>query len=171
MILNILYIKNNIFMLRLENRDDILDIIENYCNKNKIDFHNFLIKTCDVVEEKIDEFKELDDILEIWMSKSNQSIYYAEEEIYSVVSIYLENIVRNDILKQINDDDYQEMMFFLNENYFKIFYDFYKKKNRINPLDFNDCVLSISKSYGVGKDVSEVFVSIFIEKNILKIEL
>jgi hypothetical protein len=158
-------------MLRLDNCEKILKIVDDYAKEHKLDYHELMLEICDVIEEEKDNSKHLDSILEIWMGETKQSIYYAEEEVYSVVSVHLEKIAREDILEQVEQEDYDDLMSYLDEKYKKIFSDYYKKRKRIDPRDFDECVISVSKSYGLDNDIAEIFVSIFIEENILGIKL
>lgn len=157
--------------LRTENTSRILEIIGEYCETKRLDLDDTIDEMCGVIEEQVDDSENLDVILDLWVEESRQSVYYAEEELYTVMSIYIEKLLRDDLLEQIEKDDLDDIMFFLDENYKKIFSDYYEKRKRVDEKDFDDCVLSVSKSYGMSEDVAEVFVSMYVEKNILNISI
>jgi len=157
--------------LKLKNKEILLNIIKDYSHDNNLNCINLMDEMCNVIEEQIPNSIHLDNILDIWIKESNQSIYLAEEEIYNVISLELEKLIREDILKQINNDDFIDIMGFLNNEYFKIFSNYYKKRKIINEKDFNECSFSLSKSYNIDIEVAEIFVSIFIEEYILNIQI
>ena len=153
--------------LRLENKQVILDMIKKYAEDNTIDNIELISECYATITEEIEDSKHLDDIVRMWSEQSNQSEYYSEEEIFHVVNTELENMLREDVLSQVTEDDQNDIMFYLKENFAKIFADYFKKHKVIDERDFNECVISLSKSYNMDLEIAGVFVSLFIEENIL----
>lgn len=153
--------------LRLENKQIILDMMKKYADENKLDNIELISECYATVTEEIEDSIHLDNIVRMWSEESKQSEYYAEEEIFHVTNTELENMLRNDILSQVSDEDRNDIMFYLKENFEKIFTDYFKKHKIIDERDFNECVISLSKSYNMDDEISAVFVSLFLEETIL----
>ena len=158
--------------IELENREAILFLVNDYAIKNNIDRLDLMEEICQVIEEEKEHSIHLDMILKDWMVKSGEDVmYYAEEDIYTIVSIELDKIFREEVLEQISSEDLNMINEYLDTNFRKIFEDSYKKKKKINEMDVDDCILSIEKTFNMDEDVADMFVTMFIEKEILKYEI
>ena len=155
--------------LRLENSDKIKGIIETYSKDNNLEYDFITNEIYGIITEEIENSTHFDLISQKWQKESEQTKYATEEEIFHVVSIDIEKEIRDELLKEIDEEELEELNKFLVDNYKSIFKDFYKKYKTINEDDFDDCVLAVSKSYEINENIAEIFVSMFVEKEILNL--
>lgn len=165
--------------LRIENRDKVLEIIQTYSNgngngngnDNELDYEFIINEIYGIVTEEIDKSIHFDLIVERWQTMSGQTRYATEEEIFHIISIEIEKEIRSSLLEEVENIQLEEVDVFLLKNYKMIFKNYYDKHQNINEDDFDDCVISVSKNFEIEEGVADVFVSMFVEKEILKITI
>ena len=122
---------------------------------------------CKSIEDHQLEY--LDDILfELKSLLKISLISETQEELYHVLSHEINNIYTDIVYKGISKKDMDKIYNFISENYFNIFLSYFKKNNFISKLDYNDCVVSLSKNFSIKNNESSIIVSKWIEDNIIK---
>lgn len=155
--------------LRLQNSEKILELIKTYSKDNDLEYDFIMNDIYGIITEEIENSTHFDLISQQWQKDSEQTRYATEEEIFQVVSIKIEKEIRDEILKDIDEESLNELNIFLDKNYKSIFLEYYKKNKAINEDDFDDCVIGIAKSYEVEEAVAEILVSMFIEKEVINL--
>ncbi len=157
--------------LRLDNRILIVSQIKQYCSLNKLEYVDFLEDFYEIITSDKDETPDFEAIINVIMDKlKNETLYDTEEEIFHVVSYELDNIYTEDVMKNANKEDLDDVFNFLEEEYYDIFKQYYDKKGYINDDDYDECVLSVFNNYDMDDYVADVLVGKFINDKIIEVK-
>ena len=111
----------------------------------------------------------LDDYLKLLQKELNyKTIFETEEELFHVISYTLNNFYEEETLKNCDNDDIKKVYDFLDNNYKKIFEDFYIKKKHCSREDYDECVMSVYSNFILEKEVADILVGKWIEEKIIK---
>lgn len=154
--------------LRLDNRILIVSQLKQYCVSKKMEYVDFIESFYEIITSDKDETNEFEEFVNIIKTKlSKDTIYDTEEEIFHVVSYELNNIYTDEVIKNTNKEDLDDVFNFLQEEYYDIFKNYYDKKGYINDNDYDECVLSVFNNYEMDDYIADVIVGKFITDKII----
>ncbi len=129
----------------------IQDLITNYIRINNIDIEDFYLYYHSKHEQN-------------FINNNIDSV-----ELFEHISIEANKILEARILSSIPDNQKGEISNFLFSNYFTMFKTFYDRNNHISEDDYNDVIISICYNWTCEKEVADIILGNWLEKNIINL--
>ncbi len=148
--------------LKLEKKDEILNLLFEYSGKDKQ-------KQTILMEEFLSAFQKnkFSEIQKFQISNLQKTLNTTTEEteqmLFSVLSWELTREYSDNFLKNVQPETKLKINSFLDINFKPIFDPYYKDKGYVSEKDYEDCVISLTKTYHISIEEADIFLGDWLE--------
>lgn len=161
---NILHSKN-METFNIENLDEIDKIIIIYCKDNDLDKYHFMVELFTQLTNNIIE-KECEEILEQIVDKIDLIEYEAENQLLNCVTLMIDDLDREHIFENMEESDIKEIMKFIDSKYYESWKELWDKSEDINDDEYDECLTLLFENYDMDEDTADVFVGMYLDERI-----